>query len=310
MQSRNKVHGSLRFGVKKFLLLLLISTSGIAESRLKNRINQFVENLKIPTSCHVAISAAVLNSNGDIQEDAHYNQNKLLYSASISKLLILLAILHEVDIGKIDLDQPVLIYNPNEGLSRDITVRYSLTKMISESSNYYAGVAQRLLHNDGNHGKRRTAEIISQYGFGKGIFWVGKGYENGGSYPGNSYNHEATSMAILDFYLQLAQGKFPQQQEMYSLLANSKISNRFYSEIKKSIPLDSIFRKSGSWTGLGVYSDSVMVQHEQINFILVMLIQGKNCTTTNHYKSWHSKLAKTMIDYYDLNRYDTEDPRK
>ncbi len=281
----------------KTLIIFLISTSVFATANLQSKLDQFVMGLKIPAGCQVGISTTIVNPLGYIKEAAHYNKNKLFYIASISKLLILLAVLEEVELGNLDLDQAVVTVNPKEAIATDITVQYALIKMISESSNYYSGVSQRLLAADGNNGKTKTAQTSIKYGFGKGIFWVGKGYANGSSYPGVSYNHEGTTSAITNFYLQLAQDKLPMSKVMREIMTNSKISNRFYGELKKTIPTDSLFRKSGSLTSLHSYSDSIMVEYNNLNFILVMLIQGQSCMTTSTYQTWHSKLAKMILDY-------------
>jgi hypothetical protein len=287
--------------VAQLLIFILVifnfSYAQTSNKNLQQLINQFIQSQNIPKNCSVAISASIFDDKETILEEGHFQQHKLFYVASISKLLILLAVMEEVKLGKIELDQPVKSYLPKEQITTNLTVRESLEFMIRESSNFYAGVSQRLLSGDGNLGKTKTATIIKKYGFEKGIFWVGKGYENGASYPGVRYNHEATAQAISNFYQLLLEGKLPLKEEMLEILSESKIKNRFFAEINKIIPAENIYRKSGSWTGLGVYSDSVMASHNGINFILVMLIQGLNCTTTEHYKTWHAKLAKMTLDY-------------
>lgn len=248
----------------------------------------------------------MLDSNGDVVDKAKYHSQEVIYTASISKLLILLAVSHEISENVFDFDDQIKDVNPNEKakLEPNESVRSALKKMIYESSNKYAGVAQRLLSADNKLGKLKTAQIIEGYGYGKGVFWVGKGYQNGKSYPGIAYNHEGTADSVTSFYKRLFMNDFFHHSyrkdetlhEMKEILKTSKFLNRFYGELVKiGFPEESLYRKSGSWTGNGSYSDSVAIQlSNQSMMIMSFLTQGKSCIRAGS-KNWHSQLIRHLF---------------
>lgn len=272
-------------------------TSSLREDSI-SKAESFIINLKIPKSCDIAFEMRKINKQGIVIDQYSYNENTNFYTASISKLLILLSVIHEVERGNLSLLTKVKTINPNEEVSEHLTVKESLKKMIESSSNFYAGISQRLLASKGDErGIQKTIKIIKHYGFGEGLFWVGAGYANGEkNSPGQSYNHEGTAFEIANFYQNIMNEQFPMKSTFLEILSESKINNRFYGElINSEISLPSkTWRKSGSWSGNGTFSDSIMFENQNNEiFILVLLTTGNSCISAGS-ESWHSRLIKEI----------------
>jgi len=266
----------------------------------EDKLETFIFNLSIPKSCSVALSFRKFDYKRNLISEFNYNQDDLHYTASISKLLILLSVIDEIDSGTFSLQDKVTSINPSEKVQGNLTIEQALKKMIESSSNFYSGVSQRLLKGPNDErGINKTIEIIEKYGFGKGKFWVGAGYDNG---PKNSrglrYNHEAKTSFIALYYQTLLEGDFPLSEKMLELLSKSKINNRFFRALVENnvAQPENIWRKSGSWTGNSTYSDSVMFKNEQEEYyIIVLLTQGSSCIQAGS-KSWFEELVKDIYN--------------
>jgi len=112
-----------------------------------------------------------------------------------------------------------------------------------------------------------------------GGLWVGKRYSKAGKRipdPISGISHCASATQVCRFYYLLASGKIisPQRsRQMLGDLSAPGVYHKFVKELEGHVPLDRIYRKSGTWKTY--HSDSVLVWGEEWRrYILVALVES------------------------------------
>ncbi|MBF0263850.1 MAG: serine hydrolase [Gammaproteobacteria bacterium] len=180
---------------------------------------------------------------------ARINGRKTMYSASMPKIAILLAVFQKIDIGEFTMTP---------------AIKKDLTDMIRRSSNR---AATRMINQAGgldNVNKILTDPRYRLYdkNLGGGL-WVGKRYQQVGRRvpdPVYGISHGSSVMQVARFYYLLATGRLinPQRsREMLDILVDPAIKHKFVVELEKADPNIKIYRKSGTWKNW--HADSVLV---------------------------------------------------
>ena len=193
---------------------------------------------------------------------AEVNGDKMMYAASLPKIGILLAAMHEVERGNIPY---------SNGLRR------SLTEMIRVSSNVEATRMMNLV------GKRRVNEILASPRFrlydpvANGGIWVGKEYGARPAFerdPMHNISHGATALQVARFYYLLESGQLLRpglNAVMKETLSHPALAHKFVQGLRgRDVK---IYRKSGSWHDW--HADSAMVETPRGKYILVALAEDR-----------------------------------
>lgn len=198
---------------------------------------------------------------------ASVNGDKTLYSASMPKIGILLAVFHKIETGEIALTDEVLA---------------DLNAMIRTSSNR---AATRMIDKAGGLDAVNAVLTDPQYRLydeaqGGGL-WVGKRYAKTGKRvtdPIGGVSHGANVYQTARFYYLLHEGRLvspERSRQMLEILVDPGINHKFVKALKDVAPEATLYRKSGTWT---VYhADSVMVMGPNWRrYILVSVIESPN----------------------------------
>ena len=112
-----------------------------------------------------------------------------------------------------------------------------------------------------------------------GGLWVGKRYGKTGKRipdPISGISHCASATQVCRFYYLLASGKIinaERSRQMLNDLSAPGVNHKFVKELESHVPLDRIYRKSGTWKTY--HSDSVLVWGEEWRrYILVAIVES------------------------------------
>ena len=193
---------------------------------------------------------------------AHINGGTMMYAASLPKIAILLA-------AYVSFEDGSLKENPE--------IHKDLVAMIRTSNNQ---AATRMIE---RMGFEKIREVLMNpryhfYDMSRGGLWVGKKYAKAGKRipdPVKGLSHGATVNQICRFYYLLANGRIinPERSgEMLEILSEPGIHHKFVCELQKRVPLERLFRKSGTWRCY--HADSILVWGDKWRkYILTALVE-------------------------------------
>lgn len=194
---------------------------------------------------------------------AAINGSEMLYAASLPKIGILLAAVHQLEEGT---------------LSMSPAIERDLNAMIRVSSN---AAATRMIDRVG--GLEAVNEVLThpQYQFydaakGGGL-WVGKRYASDDQRnpdPIEGLSHAANVYQVCRFYTLLAQHRLineARSEQMLEILDDPGLSHKFVGPLEERAPQAEIHRKSGSWRHW--HADSALVWGPERQYVVVALVQ-------------------------------------
>jgi len=196
---------------------------------------------------------------------ANVNGELMMYAASLPKIAILLAAYVSFEDGSLE-ETP--------------QIHHEIKKMIRKSNN---ASASYLIDRIGFK-KIESVLLDPRYKLydkenGVGGLWVGKRYAKTGKRipdPISGISHCATATQVCRFYYLLAMGKIidpERSRQILKDLSEPGINHKFVRVLGNSVPLDRIFRKSGTWKTY--HSDSVLVWGKVWRrYILVALVES------------------------------------
>ncbi|MGR8920754.1 MAG: serine hydrolase [Gammaproteobacteria bacterium] len=246
---------------------------------LQRQLEQGLERLGLAPAVRQARLAVALVDITDLGHPrvAAVNGDHMMYAASLPKVGILLAALHEIEEGR---------------MRYSMGLRRSLVEMIRVSSNVEATRVMNLV------GKRRVNEILASPRFAlydpaaNGGIWVGKEYGKRPAFqrdPLHNISHGATAMQVARLYYLLETGQLlspAMSAAMKDALSHPAIDHKFVKGLAGR-KVD-IFRKSGTWRQW--HADSAIVESERGRYIIVGLAEsGKG-------GKWLERIAGSMHD--------------
>lgn len=193
---------------------------------------------------------------------AGYNQDAMMYAASLPKIAIVLGAFVEMERGNMQLDEGT---------------RASLNRLIRNSSNKAATAILNQV------GIENLAEILQSDRYRlydpqhNGGLWVGRDYGGGPVWkrdPLNNISHGATAMQAARYYYLAVTGRLVKEEyrkdlrEVFSLPA---IKHKFVKGLQEKKPQAEIYRKSGTWRDF--HADSGVVVHDNYSYIIVALAE-------------------------------------
>ncbi len=210
-----------------------------------------------------AVSLVDLTRRGQIFY-AGINDDVMLYAASLPKIAILLAVVEEADAGRLE-------------WTHEFDVR--LQSMIVESSNPDASWGTDLV------GLLAIERVMRDpryclYDDTYGGLWVGRAYRSGGASnrdPKFNISHGATARQVARFYTLLDAGKLVSRHwsfRMLGLMSPPKHFHKFVGGLTERPGVVFLARKSGTWRNF--HADSVLVQHNDLRFVLVGLSEVRD----------------------------------
>ena len=244
---------------------------------LQRTLDGVVKSLKLKrVAARGALALAVVDIT-DLHHPrlAQVNGNHMMYAASLPKIGILLAALHQVEQGELPY---------SNGLRR------SLIEMIRVSSNVEATRMMNLV------GKHRVNAILASPRYRlydphtNGGLWVGKEYGKRPAFardPLHNISHGATALQVARFYYLLESGRLlgPQlSAAMKDALSRPAIEHKFVKGLKDSNV--EIYRKSGTWRQW--HADSAIIESPRGRYILVGMVEHKRGG------EWLSRIAATL----------------
>jgi len=195
---------------------------------------------------------------------ASYNNDDMIYAASLPKIAIMLGAFQAAKSGRLIMDEEL------ESLIR---------QMIRDSSN---SAATQVLERVGIDYLARvlTSERYLLYDTDRnGGLWVGKPYAKEPVWrrdPLHHLSHGATPFEVARFYYLLETGRLVSPEasaRMKAILANSSIDHKFVHALNEARPGSRIFRKSGSWGNY--HADSAIVERDGRKYIAVALANNR-----------------------------------
>ena len=201
----------------------------------------------------------------DTPRYAAVNSTEMLYAASLPKIGILLAAVHQLEAGT---------------LTMTPAVKRDLDTMIRMSSN---AAATRMINRIG--GLDAVNEVLTdpQYKFydrsNGGGLWVGKRYASDSRRerdPLEGLSHAANVYQVCRFYTLLAQHRLINQarsEQMLTLLDDPGLSHKFMRPLTRRAPEADIHRKSGSWRQW--HADSALVWGPDRRYVVVALVKDE-----------------------------------
>lgn len=229
---------------------------------LQNALIQKLEQLKLLEQCEnkKLMIALVDITNPARPRMASYNNDDMIYAASLPKIAIMLGAFQAAKSGHLVMDEEL------ESLIR---------QMIRDSSN---SAATQVLERIGIDYLARvlTSERYLLYDADRnGGLWVGKPYAKEPVWrrdPLHNLSHGATPFEVARFYYLLETGRLVSPEasaRMKAILADSSIDHKFVHGLKEARPGSRIFRKSGSWGNY--HADSAIVERDGRKYIAVAL---------------------------------------
>jgi len=194
---------------------------------------------------------------------AAVNSREMIYAASLPKIGILLAAVHQVEEGT---------------LSMTPAIKRDLNAMIRVSSN---AAATRMINRVG--GLDAVNEVLTDPRYqlydrskGGGI-WVGKRYASDSRRardPLEGLSHAANAYQVARFYTLLAQHRLiseARSEQMLEILDDPGLSHKFVGSLEERAPEAEIHRKSGSWRRW--HADSALVWGPERRYVVVALVK-------------------------------------
>lgn len=251
----------------------------MGEPRLQRLLERSLDRLGLTTAVRSERLAVALVDITNLHRPrlASVNGDAMMYAASLPKIGILLAALHEVERGRLRL---------SPGLRR------SLHEMIRVSSNVEATRVMNLV------GKQRVNQILASKRYRlydrlrNGGLWVGKEYGPRPAFerdPLHNLSHGATALQVARFYYMLATGgllRADLNAELKQALGDPAIFHKFVKGLHGR-GVD-IYRKSGTWQHW--HADSAIVESPRGSYILVALAADQRGG------EWLPKIARTLHD--------------
>ncbi|MEX2482880.1 MAG: serine hydrolase [Gammaproteobacteria bacterium] len=249
------------------------------DPRLQRLLERSLDRIGLSEAARADHLAVALVDISDIHQPrlAAVNGDTMMYAASLPKIGILLAALHEVERGRMTL---------TSGLRR------SLHEMIRVSSNVEATRVMNLV------GKQRVNQILASKRYRlydrlrNGGLWVGKEYGPRPAFerdPLHNLSHGATVLQVARFYYLLAAGELLRPDlnaELKRALGEPGIFHKFVKGLHgRNVE---IYRKSGSWRHW--HADSALVETPRGSYILVGLVADSRGG------EWLPKIARTLHD--------------
>jgi beta-lactamase class A len=283
----------MKFGyilAASLMLFTVCSSSGAAageypalrdsgDARLQRLLDRGLDRLGLTQAVRAQRLAVALVDISDLARPrlAAVNGDSMMYAASLPKIGILLAALHEVERGRLRL---------TPGLRR------SLNEMIRVSSNVEATRVMNMV------GKHRVNQILASKRYRlydrltNGGLWVGKEYGPRPAFerdPLHNLSHGATVLQVARFYYLLATGELLRPDlnaELKRALGDPAIFHKFVKGLHgRDVE---IFRKSGSWQHW--HADSALVESPRGKYIIVALADDSQGG------EWLPKIARTLHD--------------
>jgi len=255
----------------------LLRDSG--DARLQRLLDRGLDRLGLTGAVRSQRLAVALVDISDLAHPrlAAVNGDSMMYAASLPKIGILLAALHEVERGRLRL---------TPGLRR------SLHEMIRVSSNVEATRVMNMV------GKHRVNQILASKRYRlydrltNGGLWVGKEYGPRPAFerdPLHNLSHGATVLQVARFYYLLATDELLRPDlnaELKRALGDPAIFHKFVKGLQgRDVE---IFRKSGSWQHW--HADSALVESPRGKYIIVALADDRRAG------DWLPKIARTLHD--------------
>lgn len=194
---------------------------------------------------------------------AAVNGQEMIYAASLPKIGILLAAVHQLEAGT---------------LSMTPSIKRDLDAMIRVSSN---AAATRMINRVG--GLEAVNEVLTdpRYQFydrsNGGGLWVGKRYASDSRRdrdPMEGLSHAANVYQVARFYTLLAQHRLiseARSEQMLEILDDPGLSHKFVDPLEERAPEAEIHRKSGSWRRW--HADSALVWGPERRYVVVALVK-------------------------------------
>jgi len=196
---------------------------------------------------------------------AAVNGQEMIYAASLPKIGILLAAVHQLETG---------------ALSMTPAIKRDLNAMIRVSSN---AAATRMINRVG--GLEAVNEVLTdpRYQFydrsNGGGLWVGKRYASDSRRdrdPMEGLSHAANVYQVARFYTLLAQHRLiseARSEQMLEILDDPGLSHKFVGPLEERAPEAEIHRKSGSWRRW--HADSALVWGPERRYVVVALVKDQ-----------------------------------
>jgi beta-lactamase class A len=235
------------------------------QAQLESALNRKPAWKKLIKQKKMAVGLVDL-SDMDTPRFARVNGRDMMYAASLPKIAILLAAFVGFEDGS---------------LAETEEINEDLVAMIRFSSN---DAATRMID---RIGFAKISSVLTDPRFmlydkdrGGGL-WIGKRYAKQGKRhpdPMQGISHAATVTQVCRFYYLLARGRIlnPERSaQILDILGNPGLHHKFVARIQETVPLERIFRKSGTWKTW--HSDSVLVWGEEVwqRYILVALVESE-----------------------------------
>lgn len=196
---------------------------------------------------------------------AAVNSREMIYAASLPKIGILLAAVHQVEEGT---------------LSMTPAVERDLDAMIRVSSN---AAATRMIDRVGGLEGVNAVLTDPRYRFydkdNGGGLWVGKRYASDSRRdrdPIEGLSHAANVYEVSRFYTLLAQHRLineARSEQMLEILDDPGLSHKFVGPLEERAPEAEIHRKSGSWRNW--HADSALVWGPERRYVVVALVKDQ-----------------------------------
>lgn len=251
--------------------------SQAADAQLQSQLDNLLKREQLSAAARhgeLALTLLVL-SDPEKPRLAQVNGNRMMYAASLPKIVILLGAAVAIDEGRLQVD---------DGLLEDLHL------MIRKSCN---PCANRMIE---RVGEKQLLDLVQSPRFGfydanDGGLWLGKQYGRKPAWrrePLRKLSHAATTFQTARFYCGLQKGTLvsPEQtQLMLDTLSDPGIDHKFVKGLKSQENIE-VFRKSGTWKFY--HADSALVRSGDDVYVIVGL--------TNHPEggAWLQRLASPM----------------
>ncbi len=193
---------------------------------------------------------------------AQVNGDRMMYAASLPKIAILLGAFHQIETGRMRLDDET---------------RALLTQMIRYSSNRAATEMLNRVGRDDLARILQSPRYRLYHAAYNGGLWVGKEYGRGRAFrrdPLHHLSHGATAFQVARFYYLLETGQLVSPaltRAMKEILGRPGIAHKFVKGLRRIHPEARIYRKSGTWHQW--HADSALVEHDGRRYIAVALAE-------------------------------------
>lgn len=228
----------------------------VLQKKLNSLIKQ--ENLAEETRRGALALTLLILSDSQHPRLAQLNGDKMMYAASLPKIVILLGAAVAIDEGRLELD---------------VETRQDIHRMIRRSCNE---CSNRMIE---RVGEEKLIEIVQSprfqfYDNQVGGLWLGKAFGPNLAWkrdPRLNLSHAATTFQTARFYCGLDRGTLvspEQNQLMMDAMSRPGINHKFVKGLKSYEDIE-IFRKSGTWATW--HADSALVRSGDVTYVIVGL---------------------------------------